>query len=60
MRGTALEYLDNVVAEPVRAPLMRRLGVDQPRHRAPRAETRDELLKTAIHLAIADDKPEEL
>ena len=60
VRGTALEYLENVVPDPVRAPLMRRLGVDQPRHRAPRAETRDELLKTAIHLAIADDKPEEL
>ena len=60
VRGTALEYLENVVPDPVRAPLMHRLGVDQPRHRAPRAETRDELLKTAIHLAIADDKPEEL
>jgi AAA family ATP:ADP antiporter len=60
VRGTALEYLENVVPDPVRAPLMRRLGVDQPRRGAPRAETRDELLKTAVHLAIAEDKPEEL
>ncbi len=60
VRGTALEYLENVVPDPVRAPLMHRLGVDQPRHRAPRAETRDELLKTAIHLAIADEKAEDL
>lgn len=56
VRGTALEYLENVVPEPVRAPLMRRLGVDHPRPAAPRAETRDELLKTAVHLAIADEK----
>lgn len=60
VRGTALEYLEHVVPDPVRAPLMRRLGVNQPRHGMPRAETRDELLKTAVHLAITDDKPEEL
>ena len=60
VRGTALEYLDNVVPDPVRAPLMRRLGVDQPRHGTARAETRDELLKTAVHLPMADDKAEDL
>ena len=60
VRGTALEYLENVVPDPVRAPLMHRLGVDQPRRGKPRAETRDELLKTAMVLALPDDKPEEL
>jgi len=60
VRGTALEYLENVVPDPVRAPFMRRLGVDQPHHGTPRAETRDELLKTAVHMAMTDDKPEEL
>jgi hypothetical protein len=34
--------------------------VDQPRHETPRAESRDELLKTAIHLALGDEKAEEL
>jgi hypothetical protein len=60
VRGTAIEYLENVVPDPVRAPLMRRLGVDQPRPRAPRPETRDELLRTQVHLAMGDDKPEDL
>jgi hypothetical protein len=60
VRGTALEYLDNVLREPVRGLLLRRLGVDQPRHVAPRADSRDELLKTAVHLAIVEDKPEDL
>jgi hypothetical protein len=59
VRGTALEYLENVVPDPLRQPLMRRLGVDHPRP-TPRADSRDELLKTAMHLAIVDDKPEEL
>jgi hypothetical protein len=60
VRGTAIEYLENVVPDPVRAQLMRRLGVDQPRPRAPRPETRDELLRTQVHLAMGDDKPEDL
>jgi hypothetical protein len=60
VRGTALEYLDNVLPEPVRGLLLRRLGSDQPRPAAPRPDTRDELLKTAVHLAIGEDKPEEL
>jgi AAA family ATP:ADP antiporter len=59
VRGTALEYLDNVVPEHVRGLLMRRLGVDQP-HRPPRAETRDELLKTAVLLPMTDEKAEDL
>lgn len=59
VRGTALEYLDNVVPDPIRAVLMHRLGVDQPRHVTPRVETRDELLKTAMHLVMREDKPEE-
>ena len=60
VRGTALEYLENVVPDPVRAPLMRRLGVNQPRPAAPRADARDALLKTGVHLAMVEDKPEDL
>jgi hypothetical protein len=59
VRGTALEYLENVVPDPVRAPLMHRLGVDRPRP-MPRAESRDALLKTAAQLALGEEKPEDL
>lgn len=59
-RGTALEYLENVVAEPVRSALLRRLGANPPGTQArPRADARDELLKTAIHLKLPDEKAEE-
>lgn len=60
VRGTALEYLENVVPDPVRGALMRRLGAGAAPRAKPRPETRDELLKTVAILAIVDEKPEDL
>jgi hypothetical protein len=59
VRGTALEYLENVVPDAVRAPLLKRLGADRPRPQT-RTDTRDALLKSAVMLVIAEEKPEEL
>jgi len=54
VRGTAIEYLDNVVAEPLRTALLRRLGEATPAAPRPRAGAREELLKSAAHLVRPD------
>jgi hypothetical protein len=59
VRGTALEYLENVVAEPLRGPLLGRLGAGTTAPASPRRDARDELLKSAAHLVVRDDRPDE-
>ncbi len=58
LRGTALEYLDNVLPAPVREPLFAHVAGARPAVSRPAAEIRDELLRSAQALprpAPSDD-----
>ena len=59
VRGTALEYLDNVVAEPLRSALLRRLGEKAPSAPRPRPGAREDLLKSAAHLVRPEPASDE-
>ncbi|MBN1609790.1 MAG: hypothetical protein JW940_24370 [Polyangiaceae bacterium] len=57
MRGTALEYLENVVPLPVRAPLLQRLGAPSSKPAVPRSpgELEKELNRSAAILPVVGD-----
>jgi hypothetical protein len=59
VRGTALEYLDNVVAEPLRSALLRRLGERAPAAARAHPGAREELLKSAAHLVRPEPASDE-
>ena len=59
VRGTAIEYLDNVVAEPLRSALLRRLGETAPAAPRHRAGAREDLLKSAAHLVRPEPRGDE-
>jgi hypothetical protein len=57
LRGTALEYLDNVVPSPVRAQLFQRFGAPSSKPAVPRSpgELEQELNRSAAHLPVVAD-----
>jgi hypothetical protein len=56
LRGTALEYLENVLPGEVRVPLFALLGAGRPQRRPrPRPEVLQELLRSGDMLAVARD-----